>query len=155
MPVHLYRYGTPRQPGEGVRIGVARRAPVGVRREDRARKGWFDSWLPLLAPPDALAADYAERRISAADFTRGYRAAMEHSAPCRQVIRLLAAFARTAPVSLGCFCRDEKSCHRSILRELVLKNLPPGTHPPEPDAGTVERYASPVCLSAWAENGLL
>ena len=49
-----YRCGSPRRAGEGLRIGVVRYAPRGVRREDRAQLGHFDLWLPLLAPSPAL-----------------------------------------------------------------------------------------------------
>ncbi|RYD35375.1 MAG: DUF488 family protein [Verrucomicrobiaceae bacterium] len=122
MSVRLYCYASVRQPGEGLRIGVSRHVPRGVRREVWAAEGWFDSWLPLFAPSAPLVGDYVKRRISFAVFSRRYRAEMKRP-ECLQVIRLLGAFSLTAPVSVGCFCEEEQHCHRAIPRELVLKNL--------------------------------
>jgi uncharacterized protein YeaO (DUF488 family) len=32
---------------------------------------------------------------------------------------LLAALSRTSAFSLGCYCKDEQRCHRSVLRLLL------------------------------------
>jgi uncharacterized protein YeaO (DUF488 family) len=34
---------------------------------------------------------------------------------------LLAALSHHANFSVGCYCADESRCHRSILRELLLR----------------------------------
>jgi uncharacterized protein YeaO (DUF488 family) len=38
-----------------------------------------------------------------------------------RVLDLLAAFSRQTSFSLGCYCEDEKRCHRSILKELLAE----------------------------------
>ncbi|MDB6136358.1 MAG: hypothetical protein JWM59_4601 [Verrucomicrobiales bacterium] len=123
MSVYLYRYASVGQPGEELGIGVSRHVPRGVRREAWAAEGWFDSWLPLLAPSAPPVGDYLKHRISFAVFSRRYRTGMKRP-ECLQLIRLLEAFSLTAPVSVGCFCEEEQHWHRAILRDLVLKNLP-------------------------------
>lgn len=162
MPIHLYKYGSERSPGEGLRIGVAHYLPRGVGQENWGPQGWFDSWLPVLAPSAALMKLYVRKEISYAVFSRRYRTEMK-SADCRQVIRLLAAFSSTAAISLGCFCADKSQCHRPILRQLIAQHISDqaprpahaDTSPAADDSHEIEHYASPVCLSAWAEKGLL
>ena len=54
MAIRVVRLGTPRDPKEGLRIGTVRRPPRGVRKEDYARRNYFDVWLPELAPSAPL-----------------------------------------------------------------------------------------------------
>ena len=120
-PPGLYRYATPRMPGEGLRIGVTRHVPRGVRKEDWQRCGYFDLWLPLLAPSAELLKAYLDGHLTWSVFARRYRAEMKQPA-CRQAIDLLAAFSHTTPINLGCYCEEETRCHRSLLLPLVLKS---------------------------------
>jgi uncharacterized protein YeaO (DUF488 family) len=125
MSIHIYRYG---QPGlrKGLFVGVTRHLPRGVRGEDYAARGYFDVWLPLLAPSRLLLSSFLKEKISLSQFSRRYRAEMRLPA-ARQAIRLLAATASQHPVHLGCFCADPTRCHRSILQELITsatKELP-------------------------------
>jgi len=46
MAVRIIRLGEARQPDEGLRVGTVRRPPRGVRKEDFARRDYFDVWLP-------------------------------------------------------------------------------------------------------------
>src|SRR3954447_24439829 len=50
MPIHVVRLGSPRLPGEGIRLGTVRRPPRGVPKRDFARRDFYDVWLPELAP---------------------------------------------------------------------------------------------------------
>jgi uncharacterized protein YeaO (DUF488 family) len=34
---------------------------------------------------------------------------------------MLAAFSHRTNLSIGCYCENEKFCHRSVLRELLLE----------------------------------
>ena len=122
MSVRIVRLGTPRHPGEGLRIGTVRRPPRGVPKARFAADDWYDVWFPNLAPSAPLveraraAATPAERRA----FVRDYRAEMAGSGPCRD-LDLLAALSRTADFSVGCYCEDETRCHRTVLRELLAE----------------------------------
>ncbi|MCW5556445.1 MAG: DUF488 family protein [Verrucomicrobiae bacterium] len=153
-----YRYGSARASGEGLRIGVARHLPRGVRREDWAKRSYFDLWLPLLAPPPALVKDYLGKKITWTVFSRRYRTEMKKS-ECRQVIDLLAGFSRETSLSLGCFCEDESRCHRSVLQQLITKRrdeLPScNANPRSPSRKPLQsmpRFASPVCYADWGEE---
>jgi len=121
MAIRVVRLGTPRQPNEGLRLGTVRRPPRGVRKEDFARRDWFDLWLPDLAPTAptvkwALAEPWTAPRW--AKYARAYRRQMR--APEQQrLIALLAALSKTADFSIGCYCEDASHCHRSLLAELL------------------------------------
>ncbi|WP_395745258.1 DUF488 domain-containing protein [Prosthecobacter sp.] len=116
----IYRYGSARSKGEGLRIGVSRHVPRGVRREDWAKDGYFDLWLPLLSPSADLVNAYLSDKITWAVFSRRYRSQMKKR-ECSQIIDLLALMSQQATFCLGCFCEDETRCHRSLLQQLVAE----------------------------------
>jgi uncharacterized protein YeaO (DUF488 family) len=121
MTLRIVRLGTPRARGEGLRLGTVRRLPRGVRRSDYAKLGWFDVWLPELAPSEKLFGFARARPLAGARwraFARRYRREMAAPGPAR-MIEVLARLSRQADLSVGCYCEDESRCHRSVLRELL------------------------------------
>jgi len=123
MAVRIVQLGTPRERGEGLRIGTVRRPPRGVRKEQYAARDFFDVWLPDLAPSQALvrwvmAAPLTPKRWAA--FSRRYRQEMRQPA-ARRVLTLLAALSAESNFSVGCYCEDEARCHRSVLRQLLIE----------------------------------
>jgi uncharacterized protein YeaO (DUF488 family) len=121
MAIRVVRLGTPRIPGEGVRLGTVRRPPRGVRKEDFARRDFFDVWLPDLAPSapvvsSALAEPWTPKRW--ATFARRYRSEMARP-EAKRLIALLSALSQQSDFSVGCYCEDETRCHRSLLRDLL------------------------------------
>jgi uncharacterized protein YeaO (DUF488 family) len=120
MTLLIVRLGTPRAPGEGLRLGTVRRPPRGVPKERFASDDWYDAWLPQLAPSAELVAQ-ARATASPAEwraFTRKYRGEMAAPDNAR-LIALLAALSEHTNLSVGCYCEDEALCHRSVLRELL------------------------------------
>lgn len=121
MAIRIVRLGTPRAPAEGIRFGTVRRPPRGVRKEDHARRDYFDLWLPELAPSAPLVAWAHSQPFTAKrwnTYARRYRREMAQPA-ARRLIFLLAALSSEADFSVGCYCDDESRCHRSLLRELL------------------------------------
>lgn len=121
MAIRVVRLGTRRQAGEGLRLGTVRRPPRGIRKEEIARRDYYDVWLPELAPSAplvswALAEPLSPRRW--ATFARRYRAEMCKPA-AQHLITLLAALSAQQDFSVGCYCEDESQCHRAVLRELL------------------------------------
>jgi uncharacterized protein YeaO (DUF488 family) len=116
--------GSPRQPGEGPRLGTVRRPPRGVRKEDYARRDYFDVWVPDLAPSASLVAQVKSKPVTPArwqTFARRYRSEMANP-PARRWLTALAALSSQANFSVGCYCPDETVCHRSVLRELLVES---------------------------------
>jgi uncharacterized protein YeaO (DUF488 family) len=120
MTIRIVRLGSPRLPGEGLRIGAVRYPPRGVPKRELAARDFYDVWFPVLAPSaEAVrSAKGASSDREWAAFERKYRAEMKD--PERQrTLDLLAALSLSADFSLGCYCEDESRCHRSVLRKLL------------------------------------
>jgi uncharacterized protein YeaO (DUF488 family) len=120
MAIRVVRLGTPRAPGEGLRLGTVRRPPRGVPREAFARRDFYDIWLPELAPSEALvkAAQAAATDAAWGVFRRRYLAELAKP-PASRILDLLAALSQGTAFSVGCYCEDESRCHRSLLREAL------------------------------------
>jgi len=123
MSIRVIRLGTPRDAGEGIRIGTVRRPPRGVRKEDYARLGYYDVWLPQLAPSAKLVSWIKGRPDIAASWKQFEKQYLrELSSPDNQrLLDLLSLLSRGTDFSIGCFCEDESVCHRSILRKELAK----------------------------------
>ena len=123
MSVRIVRLGTPRLPGEGLRLGTVRRPPRGVPKSEFARRDYYDVWFPNLAPSLATMklALAAETPAEWARFVRLYKAEMAEPS-AQHDLALLTALSHTTSFSVGCYCEDEARCHRSLLRELLARN---------------------------------
>ncbi len=121
MALRVVRLGTPRVPGEGLRIGTVRRPPRGVPRSEFARQDWYDVWFPTLSPSAELVKRAHEAK-TAADWTaffRHYKAEMK-APDAAHALDLLAALSQHNDISVGCYCEDEAHCQRRALRELLV-----------------------------------
>lgn len=121
MAIHIVRLGSPRTPGEGLRIGTVRRPPRGVPKAEFASRDFYDVWQPLLSPSAELVAEAkaAEDEKAWEAFRRKFKAEMNHPAP-NQLLDLLAALSHQTSLAVGCYCEQEAHCHRSVLRELLV-----------------------------------
>lgn len=123
MPIRVVRLGTPRTPGEGLRLGTVRRPPRGVPKAEHTSRDFYDVWVPDLAPSEEL----VKMALGAGDarawqtFAKRYRREMQQPAASR-FLDLLAALSRQTAFSVGCYCADEARCHRSILRTLLAEH---------------------------------
>jgi uncharacterized protein YeaO (DUF488 family) len=125
MTLRIVRLGSPRTPGEGLRIGTVRRPPRGVPKAEYSSRDLYDVWLPNLAPSEDLlkrgqAAAAAGDDRSWKQFVRQYRAEMK-SPESRALLDTFAALSHGADFSMGCYCADEDRCHRSVLKELFAE----------------------------------
>jgi uncharacterized protein YeaO (DUF488 family) len=122
MAIRIIRLGSPREVGEGLRIGTVRRPPRGVRKEDYSSKNIFDVWFPNLSPSESLLkeAQAASDEKSWKAFRRKLLAEL-NSPEASKDLDLLAALSHQTNISIGCYCENENRCHRSILRELLIR----------------------------------
>ena len=85
MAIRVVRLGSPRTPGEGLRVGTVRRPPRGVPKAEFASRGFYDVWLPDLAPSEML----LKQALQASDerawrtFAKRYHAEMKRPEPTR------------------------------------------------------------------------
>ena len=122
MTLSIVQLGSPRAPGEGLRIGTVRRPPRGVPKADYARRDFYDVWLPNLSPtPELMAEAHAARDDKAwAAFKRKFRAEMKQP-EAAHLLDTLAALSHQTGFAIGCYCENEAHCHRSVLRELLAE----------------------------------
>jgi len=120
MPIRIVRLGSDREPGEGLRIGTVRRPPRGVPKSEYARRNYYDTWLPELAPSAALftwalSKPWTDQRWGA--FAKRYNAEMRSPA-AQRLIALLSALSASGNFAVGCYCENAARCHRSLLAAL-------------------------------------
>jgi uncharacterized protein YeaO (DUF488 family) len=123
--LRVVRLGSPRTRDEGLRLGTVRHLPRGVRKQDYARRDFFDVWLPELAPSSALFNFFRAGDVSDpkrwATFTKRYEGEMRK--PSQQhLLALLAGMSHDSNLAVGCYCEDETHCHRSLLRKLLAEH---------------------------------
>ncbi|MBI5716201.1 MAG: DUF488 family protein [Burkholderiales bacterium] len=123
MAIRIVQLGTPRAANEGLRLGTVRRPPRGVPKAEFAKRDFYDVWLPNLSPSAELVSE-AQGALQGGDakgwaaFERKFKAEMNEPDASR-VLDLLAALSHQTSFSLGCYCEDERRCHRSVLRGLL------------------------------------
>jgi uncharacterized protein YeaO (DUF488 family) len=93
-----------------------------VHRSQYARRDWFDVWLPNLAPSASLMREIRVRDDGTgwSTFARRYQAELKKPEQSH-LLDALAALSHRTSFSVGCYCADERRCHRSILRRVLRK----------------------------------
>src|ERR1700693_2030280 len=100
MAIRVVRLGTPRAPGEGLRLGTVRRPPRGVPKAEHASRDFYDVWVPDLAPSEEL----VKMALGASDarawqtFVKRYRREM-HEPSASRLLDLLAGLSRQTAFS--------------------------------------------------------
>jgi uncharacterized protein YeaO (DUF488 family) len=91
-----------------------------VPKAEFAKRDFYDTWLPNLAPSAELMAQgqAAEDDKSWAAFRRKFQAEMKQP-EASHLLDLLAALSHQTSFAIGCYCENEARCHRSVLRELL------------------------------------
>jgi uncharacterized protein YeaO (DUF488 family) len=91
-----------------------------VPKSEFASRNYYDVWLPEVAPSEALvqAARAATTEKAWATFVKRYRRELARPEASR-LIDLFVSLSRIADFSIGCYCEDERSCHRSVLRAVL------------------------------------
>jgi uncharacterized protein YeaO (DUF488 family) len=122
MAIQILRLGSPRKPGEGLRLGTVRRPPRGVPKSEFAKRDFYDVWLPALSPSQELVtfALKSQDVRSWKAFVRKFRTEMR-APDASRLLDLLAAMSHQTGFSLGCYCENEERCHRSVLRALLAE----------------------------------
>ena len=124
MAIRIVQLGTKRQPGEGLRLGTVRRPPRGVPKSQFAARDFYDVWVPELAPSPEVIKSFQDSERSDADWRRlekAYRSEMRQPERVR-LLELLAALSKQTSFSVGCYCEDERRCHRSILKQILREH---------------------------------
>jgi len=122
MAISIVKLGSARQSDEGLRIGTVRRPPRGIKKSEYAKLNYFDVWLPILSPSE----DLLKKKLVKEDGTNWKAFEQRFRAELKQpdkshLLDTLAALSHTANFSIGCYCDNERLCHRSILQDELKK----------------------------------
>jgi len=112
MPIRTKSIYEPASEDDGIRVLTTNYWPRGISRE---RAG---TYLRVLAPSRELLHAFKEGRIDWEAYRVRYLAEMAE-ADAQAEIGRLAELAETQIVTVMCVCREERQCHRSLLRELI------------------------------------
>jgi uncharacterized protein YeaO (DUF488 family) len=111
--IRLKRIYEPKSPKDGHRILVTRYWPRGIRKDAT------DEYNTTLAPSRQLVQEFKHEGLSWGGYVPRFLEEMRSDA-AKNELRRLADVARSQPMTLMCMCEDERRCHRSLLRELIL-----------------------------------
>ena len=70
LQIHVIQYPSPRLPKHGLRLGTVRHLPRGVKKGDYEALGYFDVWLPMVAPSRELLATIKDKKTVTPAFLR-------------------------------------------------------------------------------------
>lgn len=126
LKLSTFQIGTPATREQGLRIGVTRHPPRGVPKDRWVADGYFDVWLPTLAPEAKLVSQILKLGPDkSAELERlfdRYERQLLRDANGRQTVELIARIAERTPVSIGCFCENEAHCHRTRLLKIIERH---------------------------------
>ena len=103
----------PADPSDGRRVLATRYWPRGIR------KTAVDEYARKLAPSREILHAFKRGEIGWESFKARYLREMGN-AEARSEIRRLADLSQSETMTVMCICKDERHCHRSLLRELIL-----------------------------------
>lgn len=104
----------PPEPSDGERILVMRLWPRGVSKE----KLKIAAWKKELGTEPDLIKKWKGGSIAWNDLAKEYRASLKGK---EALLIELAKEAKKGTLTLLCSCKDEKHCHRYLLREAIEK----------------------------------
>jgi uncharacterized protein YeaO (DUF488 family) len=124
MAIRIVQLGTSRLPDEGLRLGTVRRPPRGVPTSQFGSRNFYDVWVPELSPSPEVIKSFQDSERSDTDWRRlekAYRSEMRQPERIR-LLELLAALSAHTNFSVGCYCEDERRCHRSVLKKILREH---------------------------------
>lgn len=125
MTIKTKRWNDPAEPDDGYRLLVTRYRPQWVRKEDET----WDEWDRTLAPSRELHADFYGKHgepIAWPVYRRRYLKEMRSQSERIAELVSLVASGRTLTLLCSTACTDPARCHRTLLKELIERQLPHG-----------------------------
>jgi uncharacterized protein YeaO (DUF488 family) len=120
MTINLKSLRQSKESSDGLRILITRFRPRYVKK---GNENW-DAWYRELAPSRQLWYDYFKsHKIGWDRYRERFIKQMTDDPKSSELINWLCKFENNNNnnnITLICFCENEKRCHRSIVKELVL-----------------------------------
>jgi uncharacterized protein YeaO (DUF488 family) len=122
MPVKTKRWDDPADADDGFRLLICRYRPRGLPKEAET----WDAWKPDLGPSRELhAAAYGKKGLKFTwdDYRRRYLAEMRAQTAAIRELADRVRGGETITLLCSSACERESRCHRSLLRELIEREL--------------------------------
>jgi uncharacterized protein YeaO (DUF488 family) len=103
----------PMERDDGYRILITRFYPRGVQRSH------FDEWVSALSPRPELLFGYKEGRIGWDCFKDSFISQLKSDVDSLEAILALYDWSRTHKITLLCYERSGRPCHRHIVRDVI------------------------------------
>jgi len=103
----------PKETGDGYRILITRFYPRGVQRSH------FDEWIRPLSPRPELLFACKKGKISWDSFRDSFMSQLKSDVNASEAILFLHDWSRTHDVTLLCFEKSGRPCHRHIVRDVI------------------------------------
>ena len=119
MTIKLKSLRQSKESSDGLRILITRFRPRYVKK---GNENW-DAWYRELAPSRQLWYDYFKsNKIDWNQYRERFIEEMRANPKSTELIHWLCKFENNNNnnITLMCFCENEKSCHRSIVKDLAL-----------------------------------
>jgi len=125
MPIKTRRWNDPVEANDGLRVLICRYRPRALPKKD---ENW-DRWLKELGPSKELHADFygkgGKKAITWEEYRRRYLDEMKEERPQELIAELAGLVAEGKTITLLCSsaCENALSCHRTLLRGLIEKEV--------------------------------
>lgn len=107
----------PKETHDGTRILVTRYHPRGIKREH------YDHWMRELAPSPKLLRGYKQGHMTLAAYAHEYQIEIHNDDAADRALKKLEHEMSVGNITLLCYEREGKFCHRCILKKLLLTGL--------------------------------
>lgn len=123
MPIKTKRWNDPKEVDDGFRLLICRYRPRALPKDEET----WDAWDPSLGPTaELLAAFHGKKGVAPISWDRYRRHYLHEQRTNQEAIAALARRAKAGEtITLLCAsaCTRESRCHRSLLKELIDKEL--------------------------------
>ena len=122
MPIRTKRWNDPKEPEDGFRLLVCRYRPRGLPKGEETWEGWDTN----LAPSKELLADYhGKGRLPTgwAEYRQRYLGEMLRQKGAIGALAKRVAAGETITLLCSAACERESRCHRSLLKELIEREV--------------------------------
>ena len=110
---------TPIEEEDGLRVLITRYYPRGVKREK------YDIWVRVLAPSEKLLKQYKNSEIDWNNFKNTLLSELRNSVDSVNAIHKLQSKSNIQNITLLCYEKDDRPCHRYMVKALIEKPMLP------------------------------
>ena len=98
---------------DGLRVLITRFYPRGIK------KTHFDVWKKELAPSKQLLKEYKAKKKTWEEFAKSFQSELKDQKESIDALKELKTKSKSGNITLLCYEKDDKPCHRHLLKRLI------------------------------------